>query len=53
MKLRKEVKRVMVVLSGVLLLVTVIVLDHNYTEKNIERCIHNGVDSRICEELRK
>lgn len=49
LKLRKEIK----ILLGLIILIFIIVLDNNYVEKNIERCIHNGVDSSICEELRK
>lgn len=47
-KLRKEVK----IFIGVMILISIILLDHSYTEKNISRCINSGVDSRVCEELR-
>ena len=49
LKLRKEIK----VLLGLIILTAIIVWNFNYTNKAIETCIHNGVDSNICEELRK
>ena len=48
-KLRKEIN----VLLGLVILTAIIVWNFNYTNKAVETCIHNGVDSNICEELRK
>lgn len=51
--MKKEVKKVILVIIGLGLLVGVLVLDNIYTERTIQTCINNGVDKNICEELRK
>ena len=57
LKLRKEVKNIIGVGVGVgiaiIVMISIIVLDHNYVERNVARCISRGVDSNVCEELRK
>ena len=47
-KLRKEVK----IFIGVMILVSILILDHAYTERIITRCINSGVEPQVCEELR-
>lgn len=53
LRLRKEVKKILLVIIGLGLLLGVLVLDNVYTERTIQTCINNGVDKNICEELRK
>lgn len=38
----------------ILLLIVIVMLINinNYTEKAVKRCINNGVDVNVCEELR-
>lgn len=49
MKLRKWVK----ITIGLIFIIGLLILDNIYTNKTIETCINNGVDTNICEELRK
>ena len=53
LKLRKEVKNIIGVGIAIIVMISIIVIDHNYVERNIARCISKGVDSNVCEELRK
>lgn len=47
----KSEKRIVAILLLVIVVFTIIM--NNYTNKTVQTCINNGVDSKICEELRK
>lgn len=49
----KTLKKVGTIVLGIAIILGLILLEMQYTKTNIDRCINNGVDENICQELAK
>ena len=49
----KTLKKVGKILLGVAIIIGIILLEMQYTKTSIDRCIKNGQDEKICQELAK
>lgn len=47
----KKLKTVGKIILGVAIIIGLILLEMQYTKTAIDRCINNGVDEKVCQEL--
>lgn len=49
----KTLRKIGTVILGIGIILGLILLEMQYTKTNIDRCIKNGQDEKICQELAK